>query len=116
MEVVATLRKKCPWDRAQTHETLKKYMFEELHETIEAIDEKDYKHLEEELGDMLLHIVMHAEIAKENKKFQIEDILNNITKKMIRRHPHVFGKGKARTIAGVRKRWDQIKKEEKCEH
>jgi len=116
VSVVSTLRKRCPWDKAQTHETLKPYMIEEVHEAIEAIDKKNYKHLAEELGDMLLHIVMHAEMAKENNYFTIEDVLEKITKKMIRRHPHVFAKGRAKTIKGVLRRWNQIKKEEKGEH
>ena len=116
VEVVAALRKKCPWDKAQTHETLKPYMIEEVNEAIEAIDRGNHKHLAEELGDMLLHIVMHAEMGKEEKHFTIEDIIEGITKKMIRRHPHVFGKGKARTIKGVLRRWEQIKREEKNEH
>jgi MazG family protein len=115
VSVVSALRKKCPWDKAQTHETLKPYMIEEVHEAIEAIDEKNYKHLAEELGDMLLHIIMHAEMASEEGKFKIEDVIDGITKKMIRRHPHVFGKGRAKTIKGVLKRWAQIKKEEKDE-
>jgi len=115
VSVVSALRKKCPWDKAQTHETLKPYMIEEVHEAIEAIDKKNYKHLAEELGDMLLHIVMHAEMASEEKKFKIENVIDGITKKMIRRHPHVFGKGRAKTIKGVLKRWEQIKKEEKGE-
>lgn len=113
VEVVAALRKKCPWDRAQTHETLKPYMIEEVNEAIEAIDSGNHKHLAEELGDMLLHIVMHAEMGKEEEHFTIEDIIDGITKKMIRRHPHVFGKGKAKTIKGVLRRWKQIKSEEK---
>jgi len=113
VEVVATLRKKCPWDRAQTHKTLKPYMIEEVNEAIEAIDHGNHKHLAEELGDMLLHIVMHAEMGKEEGHFTIEKIIQGITKKMIRRHPHVFGKGKAKTIKGVLRRWKQIKSEEK---
>ncbi|KAF0134942.1 MAG: tetrapyrrole methylase family protein / MazG family protein [Candidatus Saganbacteria bacterium] len=113
VEVVAVLRKKCPWDKNQTHKSLKPYMIEEVNEAIEAIDLGNHKHLAEEIGDMLLHIIMHAEIAKEKNKFDIKDVLENITEKMIRRHPHVFGKGKARTIKGVLKKWKQIKKEEK---
>lgn len=113
VEVVATLRKKCPWDKEQDHATLKPYMLEEVHEAIEAIDNRDFELLSEELGDMLLHILMHAEMAKEKKHFKIQDVLRNITKKMVRRHPHVFGRGKAKTVKGVLRRWQQIKREEK---
>jgi tetrapyrrole methylase family protein/MazG family protein len=116
VEVVAALRKKCPWDKEQNHATLKPYMLEEVHEAIEAIDNKDYELLSEELGDMLLHILMHAEMAREKGHFKIQDVINNITNKMMRRHPHVFGKGRAKTVAGVLRRWKQIKREEKREH
>lgn len=115
VEVVTALRKKCPWDKEQDHTTLKPYMLEEVHEAIEAIDNKDYELLEEELGDMLLHIVMHAEMAKEKGQFKIQDVIRGITKKMMRRHPHVFGKGRAKTVTGVLRRWKQIKREEKRE-
>ncbi|MFA4905834.1 MAG: MazG nucleotide pyrophosphohydrolase domain-containing protein [Candidatus Margulisiibacteriota bacterium] len=115
VEVVSAIRKKCPWDREQDHATLKPYMLEEVHEAIEAIDNRDFELLEEELGDMLLHIIMHAEMAKEKKRFNIQDVIRGITKKMMRRHPHVFGKGRAKTVAGVLRRWKQIKREEKRE-
>jgi len=114
--VVATLRKKCPWDRKQTHKTLKPYMIEEVHEAIEAINEEDEKKLCEELGDQLLHIVMHAAIAKEKGKFDIKDILNGICAKMIRRHPHVFSKDKKYkniSVKQVLKLWEEIKKNER---
>lgn len=115
VEVVAALRKKCPWDKEQDHASLKPYMLEEVHEAIEAIDNRDFELLEEELGDMLLHIIMHAEMAKEKRRFKIQDVIRGITKKMMRRHPHVFGKGRAKTVAGVLRRWKQIKREEKRE-
>lgn len=116
VEVVSTLRKKCPWDRKQTHKSLKPYMLEETGEAIEAIDKKDYKLLCEELGDQLLHIVMHAEIAAEEKRFTIKDVINGIYAKMIRRHPHVFKKDKKYkniSVNQVLKLWGEIKKNEK---
>ncbi len=99
----------CPWDRVQTHATLKPYMVEEVYEALEAIDDKDHKKLAEELGDMLLHVVMHAEMGREEKKFTIEDVIKSISAKMIRRHPHVFGNKKVKSVEEVWKRWEEIK-------
>jgi len=109
--IVEKLRspKGCPWDREQTHETLKPYMVEEVYEALEAIDEGDDRQLSEELGDMLLHIVMHANMSE---KFDIKDVISSITAKMIARHPHVFGKKKAKSVAEVWKRWEEAKKKE----
>ncbi len=118
VEVVSALRKKCPWDKKQTHKTLKPYMVEETYEAIEAIDQNDPKKLCEELGDQLLHIVMHAEMAQEKKQFNIQDVINSAKNKMIRRHPHVFGdketvkKLKNLSIKGLKKIWKEIKKNE----
>ncbi len=104
----------CPWDRKQTHASLKPYMIEEVYEAIEAIDEKNYSHLAEELGDMLLHILMHAEMGRRAKTFDIEEIIKNITEKMIRRHPHVFkNKEKNKSIRAIKQEWERIKLEEK---
>jgi tetrapyrrole methylase family protein/MazG family protein len=111
----------CPWDREQTHASLKPYMVEEVYEAMEAIDEKDYPRLAEELGDMLLHICMHAEMARREKKFTIGQVIDTIADKMIRRHPHVFppvglkGKPRAQDVAAVWKKWEEIKQEEKTE-
>ncbi|OGC16286.1 hypothetical protein A3J90_01095 [candidate division WOR-1 bacterium RIFOXYC2_FULL_37_10] len=113
IKVVEILRKKCPWDKKQTHETLKPYMLEETNEAIEAIDGGDPKKLCEELGDQLLHIVMHAEMAREKGTFGIKDVVEVIRTKMIRRHPHVFGKLKTKKILEIWKRWDKIKKIER---
>jgi len=114
VEIVAKLQgpKGCPWDRAQTHKTLKPYMVEETYEAIEAIDDKNYKKLAEELGDMLLHILMHAEMARREKRFTIHDIINSISAKMIRRHPHVFSKKKVKTVEEVWRKWEEIKAKE----
>ena len=117
VKVVAKLRspKGCPWDRQQTHTTLKPYMVEEVYEALEAIDSGDSKKLCEELGDMLLHIVMHANMAKEKKKFEIGDVIDSISAKMIARHPHVFGSKKARSVAEVWQRWEEQKQKEIAE-
>jgi tetrapyrrole methylase family protein / MazG family protein len=102
----------CPWDRVQSHATLKPYMVEEVYEALEAIDQKDYTKLAEELGDMLLHVVMQAEIGREKKEFTIDDVIASISAKMIRRHPHVFGTKKAKSVEEVWKRWEEIKAKE----
>ena len=105
--------KGCPWDKKQTHQSLMKYLFEESNEYNEAVQKQDYENMKEELGDVLLQIIFHAQIAKENKKFDIYDVLDTINEKMIRRHPHVFGNSKARTEEEIRKEWEKIKAEEK---
>jgi MazG family protein len=113
IEIVRKLRKECPWDREQTIESLKPYLVEEVYEAIEAINNKAYGHLAEELGDMLLHIVMLSVFAEEKKRFEINDVINSIAAKMVRRHPHVFAKANARTKEDVWLRWEKIKGEEK---
>ena len=117
MEIMAHLRSPegCPWDQEQTHETLTRCLVEEVSETLEAIDEKDIELLEEELGDLLLQVVFHAQIAKENGNFDMEDIAKGISDKLVRRHPHVFGdeKGTIDQADQVVDRWEQVKAEEK---
>ena len=105
----------CPWDREQTHSSLKKHLMEECAELMDAIDDKDPEGICEELGDLLMHIVFHSRIAEENKSFTFEDVSRGITEKMIRRHPHVFGKGKAENSGEVIEMWEVIKKQEKKE-
>ena len=105
--------KGCPWDREQTHSSLKKYLMEECAELMDAIDDKDTEGICEELGDLLMHIVFHSRIAEENKSFTFEDVARGITEKMIRRHPHVFGEGKAENSGEVVEMWEVIKKQEK---
>ena len=112
LAIVRQLRQKCPWDREQTFESLKPYLIEEVHEAIEAIDHQDYPHLAEETGDMLLHIVMLAVFAEEAGVFNINDVIQSISTKMVRRHPHVFGRGKAKTKEQVLKNWQRIKRAE----
>ena len=106
-------QKGCPWDKQQTHKSLKPYLLEETHETLEAIDGGDPDHLREELGDLLLQIVFHAQIAKERGRFDFQDVAKTIGDKLVRRHPHVFGKGESRKIKQINKRWEELKKAEK---
>jgi tetrapyrrole methylase family protein/MazG family protein len=107
----------CPWDRKQTHRSLRKYVLEEAQEVCEAIDEGDPEHLKEELGDLLLQVFLHAQIAEEEGYFNMEDVLQVLNEKMIRRHPHVFGhlKGTVKDAEDVRGVWQAIKAEEKRE-
>lgn len=103
----------CPWDKEQTHKTLTRYLIEEAYETIDAIENDDPKAIMEELGDVLLQIVLHAQIASENKDFSFDEIVKNINKKMITRHPHVFGNTKVKGKDEVMANWEIFKKEEK---
>ena len=114
-EIVAKLRAPggCPWDREQTHESLLPALIEEAYEVAGAAREKDVANFREELGDLLLLIVMHAEIAREAGTFNIDNVIGNVTKKLIRRHPHVFGESNARDSGAVVKQWESIKREEK---
>ena len=117
VKVVARLRAPdgCVWDRAQTHETLKKYFMEETEEVLEAIDKQDFENLCEELGDVLLQIVLHAQIASEEGKFTIDDVIQGIADKMIRRHPWVFGDMEIDSIEENIDLWEKIKQQEKAE-
>lgn len=112
VDIVRRLRKECPWDREQTMETLKPYLVEEVYEALQAIDDKDYRKLTEELGDMLLHVVMLSVFAEQAKKFKIDDVIDSISAKMVRRHPHVFGKAKVKGKEEVWMRWEKIKGQE----
>lgn len=105
----------CPWDREQTHESLRRYVIEEAYEVVEAIDDGDLYGLEEELGDLLLQVVFHAEIASENGYFDINDVITGIYEKMIRRHPHVFSDIDVEDSDEVLVNWEEIKKEEKSD-
>ena len=117
LEIIARLRGKdgCPWDRQQTHESLRTCMLEEAYEAVDAINEKDDENLKEELGDVMLQVVMHAQIASEEGRFDMSDIIDDVAKKMIRRHPHIFGSPKAVEAGAVPARWEDIKKQEKHE-
>src|SRR5947208_10101959 len=114
-EIVARLRAPggCPWDREQTNESLLPATIEEAYEVAEAARAKNDAHFCEELGDLLLLAVMHAEIAKEARRFNINNVIGEVTEKLIRRHPHVFGESDARDSGAVLKQWEAIKREEK---
>lgn len=103
----------CPWDREQTFDSIKKHTLEETYEVLDAIDAKDWTGLEEELGDYVLQAVFYAQMAEEAKLFGIADSLRAINEKLIRRHPHIFGDGDAKTADEVLKKWDEIKAAEK---
>ncbi|MCX6639131.1 MAG: nucleoside triphosphate pyrophosphohydrolase [bacterium] len=102
----------CPWDREQTFDSLRPYLLEETYEILETIDLKKYAQLREELGDLLLHIVLQAQIAREEGLFQIDDVLAEINAKLVRRHPHVFGETKVDNTRQVLKNWESIKLED----
>ena len=105
----------CPWDREQNFDSIKPYLLEETYEVLDAIDARDWNALAEELGDLLLQPVFFAQMASEEGRFDITDSLNAINSKLIRRHPHVFAEGDAKTADDVKRRWDEIKAEEKPE-
>ena len=114
-KIVARLRAPggCPWDREQTHASLKSGLIEEAYEVIEAIDRNDDAHFCEELGDFLLQVVMHSQIAAEENRFDLDRVAGLVAEKLVRRHPHVFGDVTAADSEAVLKNWDQIKREEK---
>lgn len=115
IEIIDILRSEngCKWDREQTHESLRRNMLEEAYEAVDAIDDNDMKHLREELGDVLLQVVLHAQIAKEENAFNIEDVAKDISDKLIHRHPHVFGNVKVNSTEEILDNWEKLKKEEK---
>lgn len=115
VEIIAKLRAPdgCPWDREQTHASLKRYLLEESYELFEAIDQANPQAVMDELGDVLLQVLLHAQIAAEQKAFTIDDVLANLIAKLIRRHPHVFSDEQARTPVEVAHKWDAIKRTEK---
>jgi len=103
----------CPWDRAQSHASLKPYLIEEAYEVLQALDEENTEKLCDELGDLLLQILLHAQIAKEAKEFSIRDVIKSISTKLIRRHPHVFGQSKAANAEEVALEWEELKQNER---
>lgn len=118
-EIIGILRKECPWDREQTHQSLTTCMVEEAYEVVEAINNKDKENLEEELGDVMLQVVFHANLAEESGDFLLKDVINKECEKMIRRHPHVFLEERAnngtKTIDNVLEKWENIKASEKAD-
>lgn len=115
--IVATLRGEngCQWDREQTHRSLRPNMIEEAYEAVDAIDDGDIENLREELGDVLLQVVLHSQIAKDNNEFDIEDVAKELSDKLIHRHPHVFGTTEVHSTAEILSNWDKLKKEEKTD-
>lgn len=115
IDVIAKLRAPdgCQWDREQTHRSLRPNMLEEAYEAVDAIDDGDMKHLKEELGDVLLQVVLHSQIASEEGAFTIEDVAKGIKDKLIHRHPHVFGNVKVNSTKEILDNWDKLKAEEK---
>ena len=103
----------CPWDREQDHDTLKRFLIEEAYEVIEAIENKDFEHLKEELGDLLLQVIFHAEVAHENKLFDLQDVIDGIYDKLVHRHPHVFKDALVHSSRDVEVQWEDIKRKEK---
>ena len=116
VELIARLRAPggCPWDREQTHASLKPMTIEEAYEVLAAIDEGDDAELAGELGDLLLQVVFHAEIAAGEKRFTIDDVVDRVHEKMLRRHPHVFGDDQASTSGEVLRNWEQMKAAERA--
>ena len=116
-EIIGILRKECPWDKVQTHESLRPGMLEEAYEVVDAINNHDLENLREELGDVLLQVVFHAHIEEENQNFDLTDVINEECEKMIRRHPHVFleesENNHAKSIDKVLEKWENIKVQEK---
>ncbi len=112
VEVMRKLRTECPWDKEQTHDSIKSATLEEAYEVVEAIDEKDYNELKGELGDLLLHIVFHSVIGEDAKNFTIDEVIDGITEKLIRRHPHVFADVKVNGSKDITRNWEAIKLKE----
>jgi XTP/dITP diphosphohydrolase len=112
LELVSILRKECPWDRKQTHSSIKENLVEEAYEAVEAIEEEDYDELSRELGDLLLHVVFHSKMADENDKFDMGDVIYRISEKLIRRHPHIFSDTEVKTDKDVAENWESIKLKE----
>ena len=117
VDIISRLRKECPWDREQTHESLAKHLIEEAYELLDALaaiqtNPENHNMLNEELGDLLLQILLHSKIAEENKYFSIVDVVTNLQEKLIKRHPHVFGDVELESAEDVEKQWEEIKKQE----
>ncbi len=117
VKIVAILRAPggCPWDREQTHQSIRQNMLEEAYETCEAIDQRDAAHLKEELGDVLLQVALHAQMEREQGSFTLDDVADGICKKLIFRHPHVFGDVSAQNVDAALNTWDAMKRVEKSQ-
>ncbi|MEN8192709.1 MAG: nucleoside triphosphate pyrophosphohydrolase [Bacteroidota bacterium] len=113
MNIMRRLRNECSWDSIQTHDSIKAATLEEAYEVVETIDEKRYSELKDELGDLLLHIIFHSVIAEDAKNFIVDDVIDSISEKLIRRHPHVFGEVKVNNNDDITRNWETIKLSEK---
>lgn len=115
VEIIARLRgpNGCPWDKKQDHTSLREFLLQESYEVLEALDEKDQKKLCQELGDLMLQIILQAQIAAESNEFKLEEVLENINVKLIRRHPHIFGDTQVKSAEDVAHNWEEIKKAER---
>lgn len=107
--IVRRLRHECPWDREQTHQSIRHSLIEEAYEVVEALDENDLQELEKELGDLLLHVVMHATMAEQEQEFTLKGVIREISDKLIRRHPHIFGARKVLNAREVKQNWERLK-------
>ncbi len=112
VDIVRKLRVECPWDREQTNDSIKAATIEEAYEVVESIDNKDYEELKKELGDLLLHVIFHSVIAEEENNFNLEEVIDAIKEKLIRRHPHVFGDVVVENAEHVKRNWESIKLKE----
>ena len=112
VKIVRRLRHDCPWDREQTHQSIRHSLIEETYEVVEALDENNLDELKKELGDLLLHVVMHATIAEQAGEFTFKQVVEEISAKLIRRHPHVFGTTKVNNVEEVRHNWEKLKMSE----
>ncbi|MCR5482285.1 MAG: nucleoside triphosphate pyrophosphohydrolase [Clostridia bacterium] len=113
MDIITILRKECPWDRVQTHESLRGCLLEEAYEAAEAIDNADIPNLREELGDVLLQVVFHSSLAAEKGHFVLKDVINDECDKMIRRHPHIFLKETVKSVDKALEKWENVKRKER---
>lgn len=113
LKIMENIREKCPWDKRQTNESILKYLKEEVEEFSEALIYRDYEGMKEELGDILWQVVFHSQILKEKNIFTIDEVIDNLCRKMIRRHPHVFGNKKVKDEKEVIENWEKIKEKEK---
>ncbi|MFA5638767.1 MAG: nucleoside triphosphate pyrophosphohydrolase [Anaerovoracaceae bacterium] len=114
--LIEILRKECPWDKEQTHESLRQCLLEEAYEVVDAVNRKDFDNLKEELGDVLMEVVFYSLIAQEENKFDLSQVISGVTDKMVRRHPHVFSHEKADSIDNVLVKWENIKRKETEAH
>ncbi len=112
VEITKRLRKECPWDKEQTHASIRHSLIEEAYEVVESIDHNNLQELKKELGDLLLHVVFHANIAEEEKAFTLQEVIHEITEKLIRRHPHIFGGIRVKNAHEVKQNWEKLKMEE----